>query len=156
MLNKSLCRGNVALKKYFNLTHVFEIFFKDICFSFIFRALGPGIVNSTNAIHDEMYLHRSALSVRRILPSYSSVLKMGPPPKMQSVCSSCSFVPRKPPPSYAEVEGIWEDSPSLISCKNHRILSVLLIIDNSFFFFYSKIKQKTHIKSSEYILKCRK
>lgn len=36
----------------------------------------------------------------------------GPPPQVKS---ADSFVPKRPPPSYAEVEGIWEDVPSAVS-----------------------------------------
>ncbi|CAH1967943.1 unnamed protein product [Acanthoscelides obtectus] len=58
-------------------------------------------------------------SDKAILPSYSTVISIHPPgpppPKIRTCESSGSFIPRVPPPSYAEVEGIWEDPPSIIS-----------------------------------------
>nr|CAH7712196.1 unnamed protein product [Callosobruchus chinensis] len=53
-----------------------------------------------------------------ILPTYSTVLALGPPPKARVCDSSGSFIPRFPPPSYAEVEGLWEDPPSMISSES--------------------------------------
>ncbi|XP_023018314.2 uncharacterized protein [Leptinotarsa decemlineata] len=81
----------------------------------IFRTSGPlGIINSSNAMHSESFISSqvSKKSLNRMLPSYSAVLRLGP---KRSVKSIESFIPRLPPPSYAEVEGLWEDSPTLIS-----------------------------------------
>ncbi|XP_044755604.1 lipopolysaccharide-induced tumor necrosis factor-alpha factor homolog [Coccinella septempunctata] len=50
----------------------------------------------------------------RTPPTYSAVMRMGPntrePKKMSDMDSSKIFA-RVPPPSYAEVEGIWSDLP---------------------------------------------
>ncbi|CAG9854525.1 unnamed protein product [Phyllotreta striolata] len=74
----------------------------------------PFQIYSSSTLHDPSVKTESILptTVDRLLPSYSSVLRQGPPPKVKSVDS---FVPKRPPPSYAEVEGIWDDVPSAVS-----------------------------------------
>lgn len=56
----------------------------------------------------------------RTPPTYSAVMRMGPnprdPKKILEMDSSKIFA-RVPPPSYAEVEGIWSDLPRQNSCK---------------------------------------
>lgn len=54
-----------------------------------------------------------------LLPTYSTVLKMGPLPRpfIQPLESNSSFIPKMPPPTYAEAEG-WNDLQSMISCKS--------------------------------------
>lgn len=58
-----------------------------------------------------------------LLPTYSTVLKTGPPPPffqpIKPIGSVSSFIPKLPPPSYSEVEGIWDDLRSMISCKRN-------------------------------------
>ncbi|KAL3284857.1 hypothetical protein HHI36_018996 [Cryptolaemus montrouzieri] len=47
-------------------------------------------------------------------PTYSAVMRMGPPPKDPKKIvdiDSSKILTRVPPPSYAEVEGIWSDLP---------------------------------------------
>nr|CAI5862802.1 unnamed protein product [Callosobruchus analis] len=77
------------------------------------------LVASCSTIDD---LRAKQVQIRKshstILPSYSTVLALGPPPKLRVCDSSGSFIPRVPPPSYAEVEGIWEDPPSIISSES--------------------------------------
>ncbi|CAG9824114.1 unnamed protein product [Phaedon cochleariae] len=75
----------------------------------VFRA---GVINSSHLLHSE-----SAKSFGKVLPSYSSVLRMGPAHKLS--VSSDSFPVRRPPPSYAEVEGLFEaTSPSAGSSES--------------------------------------
>ncbi|KAL3284858.1 hypothetical protein HHI36_018996 [Cryptolaemus montrouzieri] len=53
-------------------------------------------------------------------PTYSAVMRMGPPPKDPKKIvdiDSSKILTRVPPPSYAEVEGIWSDLPRQDSCK---------------------------------------
>ncbi|KAK9877203.1 hypothetical protein WA026_016950 [Henosepilachna vigintioctopunctata] len=56
----------------------------------------------------------------RTPPTYSAVMRMGPPrkdsKKIVAVDSSKIFA-RVPPPSYAEVEGIWSDLPQQTSSE---------------------------------------
>ncbi|XP_076272364.1 uncharacterized protein LOC143203918 [Rhynchophorus ferrugineus] len=85
----------------------------------VFKSTG-GIVNSTSAMHHEHYVQKpdSKISLNRIPPSYSTVLKLGPPITIfdSRTYPSIPFIARPPPPSYAEVHG-WDDNPSVVSCK---------------------------------------
>ncbi|KAG5878263.1 hypothetical protein JTB14_026699 [Gonioctena quinquepunctata] len=91
----------------------------DICRSELemmskdYRLFRAGLINSSSALHNENYIQRKSLS--QILPSYSTVLRMGPKHHMKTMES---FIPRQPPPSYSEVEGLWEETPTLISSES--------------------------------------
>ncbi|XP_030766178.1 lipopolysaccharide-induced tumor necrosis factor-alpha factor homolog [Sitophilus oryzae] len=77
-----------------------------------------GIINSTSAMHNESYVQKteSKISLSQIPPSYSTVLKLGPPITIfnSRTYASVPFIARPPPPSYAEVHG-WDDNPSIVS-----------------------------------------
>ncbi|XP_050300907.1 uncharacterized protein LOC126739322 [Anthonomus grandis grandis] len=64
----------------------------------------------------------SKRSLNRIPPSYSTVLKLGPPITHfdSSTYPSIPFITRQPPPSYAEVHG-WDDNPSIISAESYSL-----------------------------------
>lgn len=84
--------------------------------------LTGGLINSTNLMHNENYVQNTASkkSLKRIPPSYSTVLKLGPPiTRYDSMTPypSIPFIARQPPPSYAEVHGGWDDETSIISGK---------------------------------------
>ncbi|XP_049818829.1 uncharacterized protein LOC126264134 isoform X2 [Aethina tumida] len=64
----------------------------------------------------QQFTPRMTKSLTRNLPTYSTVLKLGPAasPKPHPMRASESFKPRQPPPSYAEAEGLY-DAHSAIS-----------------------------------------
>ncbi|VEN40905.1 unnamed protein product [Callosobruchus maculatus] len=79
------------------------------------RSLGTPSSTTDDLRAKQVQIRRSHST---ILPSYSTVLALGPPPKIRVCGSSGSFIPRVPPPSYAEVEGIWEEPASIISSES--------------------------------------
>lgn len=73
-------------------------------------------------MHDECYVRStsSKLSLKRVPPSYSTVLKLGAPLPHYGLAtySSLPFIARQPPPSYAEVNGGWDEEPSIVSADS--------------------------------------
>ena len=103
-------------------------FRNTLVYSYIYYIffLAGGIINSTSAMHNENFVRHasSKISLKRVPPSYSTVLKLGIPlPQYDSrTFSSVPFITRQPPPSYAEVHGRWDDnSLSMVSCKFYTV-----------------------------------
>ncbi|CAG9769902.1 unnamed protein product [Ceutorhynchus assimilis] len=88
------------------------------------RNLGSGgLVNSNTAMHHENHIRKGSHSTKtssKILPSYSSVLKLGPPISEFESYPSLPYISRQPPPSYAEVSG-WEENPSIASAESFTL-----------------------------------
>ncbi|ERL88241.1 uncharacterized protein LOC109535859 isoform X1 [Dendroctonus ponderosae] len=92
---------------------------------YLVRTPAGGLVNSTNAMHGEIFLKKvsSKKSVKRIPPSYSTVLKLGPALSdfASDAYPSIPFITRQPPPSYAEVHGGWDENPSIVSADSYSL-----------------------------------
>lgn len=109
-----------------------------------FRNMNANNINSERVISvPKEHLPAPMRSMGHLLPTYSTVLKLGPPPTFAKLPhptdSGSSFIPKQPPPCYSEVEGIWDDLRSMISCKN--ILSNALI-------FLKIMKNAKHLLSN--------
>ncbi|XP_060535419.1 lipopolysaccharide-induced tumor necrosis factor-alpha factor homolog isoform X1 [Cylas formicarius] len=88
------------------------------------KITGGELINSSTAMHNEMHMRTpsSKISVPRVPPSYSTVIAFGPPIAIfPANYSSLSFITPRPPPSYAEVHGIWDDPPSDVSSDSYSL-----------------------------------